>query len=839
MRNLKKVLALVLALVMSLSLVTIANASIDFTDADDVKYEEAVDVMSSIGVIEGFETGAFNPNGTLTREQAAKIITYMLLGSEAAEKLGPQNTGFTDVPSTRWSSPYIGYCVSLGIVNGNGDGTFSPSGTLTGYAFAKMLLVALGYGVNDEYVGAGWTLAVARDGMQIGLYDEVSVSNAVITRDEACQLAFDALNSSLVVWSELFNTYTAYSDLGSQKLLGTLGGNVFKLTATYKTDDFGYNTRAWRQDNKVVTDYYFYAEIIDTITDPTVTVGALLKDYTWQTSARNADGDLVNYTIPMYVNGEPVTADALPDLKAMNSDAKLLMSGYEMTLVDEDENGEIDKVVVTYEYLAKVTKVNAETASKDRSVNLTVYTEAGEVKVTEVETEDFAKDQYILVIPDFSLADMEKACTDPLEMKAAESFTGSVSAYYNDTVGPKDQPADPAKGVKNANGSVTVDGVKYTYNGIYAYDLALGNELSTEDDPYTLGSKASYTFYLDSQGYVIGAVVEDDAISDFAYVIAVGTDAFGNDNIVKVLKSDGTIGTYNVSSKSTATLVSTDKNAGEIYSYSINSAGEIVLDKLSGKYGQPINATTGQVNEFTKGSSVVSISAGGPIYANDETVFVYYTVSDSGKEDVKLYTGKDNAPSVSDGKAKDASAVYKLDSSDNQIAQYIVIKAAPETTVTDNYVYVLESSYMGTIKDKNDDDIHMYKVVMDGEVKVIAMDQKLGDNANGVYKYSVNTALFDGDSANSVEPGVYTVDLMTAATEVAYAQVAKSVISNTITTTAGKIYEISPDTEIIDIEDIDNVKFDETLDAGDTFVVVFEKSNNLYIAKSIYITKNK
>ena len=393
MRNLKKVLALVLALVMSLSLVTIANASIDFTDADDVKYEEAVDVMSSIGVIEGFETGAFNPNGTLTREQAAKIITYMLLGTEAAEKLGPQNTGFTDVPSTRWSSPYIGYCVSLGIVNGNGDGTFSPSGTLTGYAFAKMLLVALGYGVNDEYVGAGWTLAVARDGMQIGLYDEVSVSNAAISRDEACQLAFDTLRSNLVVWSELFNTYTAYSDLGNQKLLGTLGGNVFKLSPTYKVDGYGYNTRAWRQDNKVVTDYYFYAEIIDTVTDASTTAGSALKDYTWQTKDSNG----VAMKVPTIVNGTTESADTVAALKA-DSTAKFLKNGYVATLVDEDENGEVDKVVVTIEYLAKVTKVNAETASDKRSVNLTVYDTTGEVKVEKVETEDFEKDQYILVI---------------------------------------------------------------------------------------------------------------------------------------------------------------------------------------------------------------------------------------------------------------------------------------------------------------------------------------------------------------------------------------------------------------------------------------------------------
>ena len=57
-------------------------------------------------------------------------------------------------------------------------------------------------------------------------------------------------------------------------------------------------------------------------------------------------------------------------------------------------------------------------------------------------------------------ADNTDGFKEPLEMKAAEAVTGSVSAYYNDTV---------SDGSKNANGSVTVDGVKYNYNGIYAY----------------------------------------------------------------------------------------------------------------------------------------------------------------------------------------------------------------------------------------------------------------------------------------------------------------------------------------------------------------------------------
>ena len=828
MRNLKKVLALVLALVMSLSLVTIANASIDFTDADDVKYEEAVDVMSSIGVIEGFETGAFNPNGTLTREQAAKIIAYMLLGTEAAEKLGPQNTGFTDVPSTRWSSPYIGYCVSLGIVNGNGDGTFSPSGTLTGYAFAKMLLVALGYGVNDEYVGAGWTLAVARDGMQIGLYDEVSVSNAAITRDEACQLAFDTLRSNLVVWSELFNTYTAYSDLGNQKLLGTLGGNVFKLAATYKTDDYGYETRAWRQENKVVTDYYFYAEIIDTVTDPSVTVGALLKDYTWQTSTRNSDGDLVDYVIPTYINGEKemssatATFNTLAYLKGLKSTDKLLRNGYVMNLVDEDENGEIDKVVITIEYLAKVTKVNAETASDKRSVNLEVYDNSEKLTVLNVETEDFAKDQFILITPSTNGRDGFK---EPLEMKAAEVITGSVSAYYKDSV--KDNAKSP-------DGSVTVDGVKYNYNAIFARDnKAYGEELA--NDGYTLGEKATYNFYLDSLGYVIGVEVADDSISDYAYIIAKGEDAFKHENIAKVLLSNGTVATYTISSKSDddayddGTASDPCAGKGSIWGYSINSAGEIVLTELTGKYSDVANTT---INSFTKGTTYVTYDTSKFAYATDETVFIYY----NNDKVVGMYTGKDNAPNITN---KSASVAIKLDSKNVPYVQFVVVTAAPEALTSDNFVYALSDTYVGYSTDNNGDKAYYFEVIKENEKVVIATDKdKLVKGQ--VYNYGVKEDVFAGDSANNVLPGLY--DLTAMASGVATGVEVANINANVITDKSNTAYVISADTVIVDVDTDDSttsIVFEATVETGNVLTVVYDVVGGLKITKAIYITDTK
>ena len=89
MKNLKKVLSLVLALAMALSLMTAAFAAdaSDYKDYSKVTYKEAVDVMTAAGIFNGGDGNNFNPDATLNREQAAKIITYMLVGQAKADKL--------------------------------------------------------------------------------------------------------------------------------------------------------------------------------------------------------------------------------------------------------------------------------------------------------------------------------------------------------------------------------------------------------------------------------------------------------------------------------------------------------------------------------------------------------------------------------------------------------------------------------------------------------------------------------------------------------------------------------------------------------------------------------
>lgn len=211
----KKFISMALALVMTLSLctfVTVPEADA-FEDTGDLPQysKQAIDVIQKIEVMTGYnEDGVetFKPEATLTRQAAAKIICNMILGPVTAKALPTNESPFPDVtPGTEWAG-YISYCSHEGIIGGYSDGTFKPTGALTGYAFLKMLLGALGYSTQAEGFGGAtvtnWKVNVAKVALGIQLNKGITSDpdgehlDQGVTREDAAIYAFNTLQADLV-----------------------------------------------------------------------------------------------------------------------------------------------------------------------------------------------------------------------------------------------------------------------------------------------------------------------------------------------------------------------------------------------------------------------------------------------------------------------------------------------------------------------------------------------------------------------------------------------------------------------------------------------------------------
>lgn len=166
-----------------------------FTDSDSIQYVEAIDKLVSLGAIGGFEDGAFRPKDTLTRAQACKILTLLYDLEPASE-----DVQFDDI-SGHWAKSYIICCASLDIVDGYGGGKFGPDDAVTGDAWLKMLLCAVGFDAEAVgMVGAEWAKGVSAlsgtTGLEVGMASGYS-SNKAINREEACQLAFNSIENGM------------------------------------------------------------------------------------------------------------------------------------------------------------------------------------------------------------------------------------------------------------------------------------------------------------------------------------------------------------------------------------------------------------------------------------------------------------------------------------------------------------------------------------------------------------------------------------------------------------------------------------------------------------------
>ncbi|MBU5449402.1 S-layer homology domain-containing protein [Acetivibrio sp. MSJd-27] len=233
MKNLKKVTALVIVLAMALSSVAFAS----FSDvSEDASYNEAVQVMSSLGLLVGYEDGTFGPDKTITRAEFAAVIVRAL-GMEDAAKGASVNTIFTDVPADHWASGYVQIANQQGIILGYGDGNFGPDDEVLYEQAVKMIECALGYGVKFRNVADAYPtsyLAQANaDGITVGASGKIGdkASRAVVAR-----LVYNSLDVPMMVQKTIggsngdeFQVDDSTSLLYSKLKIAKVEGTVEKL----------------------------------------------------------------------------------------------------------------------------------------------------------------------------------------------------------------------------------------------------------------------------------------------------------------------------------------------------------------------------------------------------------------------------------------------------------------------------------------------------------------------------------------------------------------------------------------------------------------------------------
>ena len=362
-----------------------------FTDEADIQAKDAVNMLTSLGVIEGYEDGSFNPDGTVTRAEMAKMIFVVRNNTADDAAYADVTTYLTDI-NGHWAEGYIKFCESQGIIAGYGDGTFRPDETVTGVEAAKMLLVLAGYDEsNAGLTGTSWATNTLRHAGAAGILDNVSASlSSGLPRQWAAQMIANTLDADRVRWSNDSGTFDdvlnggiketvgrAYMDLySSVGVLVSIDRDTLHLTGIDAAEsdpvDSVWSGNQWTYDyetdfTKVGTDYSdlmgqkVKVMFKDGRNNSVLGVYAVSDNSTFTVNQNAVDVDagrlsidgtryaLESDGVTVYIDGEPedhlYTANSFKDEQSANV----------ITFIDSDGNNRIDTAVIVTYTVAEVT----------------------------------------------------------------------------------------------------------------------------------------------------------------------------------------------------------------------------------------------------------------------------------------------------------------------------------------------------------------------------------------------------------------------------------------------------------------------------------------------------
>ena len=767
MRNLKKILALVLALMMVVSVMVVASAA-SFNDYDDVDeidsdYAEAVEVLTNMGVFRGFD-GGFQPDTKVTRAEVATLV-YRILTADVNDKdvgLYEDYNYFTDVNAANWFAGYVNYAANGKYVVGVGEDRYDPQGNVTGYQLLVIMLRAIGYGKNGEFEGTSqWTINAATTAEQLGITDGLKTNlNKELTREEVAYVLFKAIQVDKVEYTTAFGyqnafgeTTIGYDEFGLEKTAGeitavnrkdntTTLGSTEVIKAGTPWTDIGYAAYAYTVPTAGAKTRTAVSDVV--ITGKSLAVNtAATPDGSFGSIKATATLDS-NYHV--YYNGVPLNkfydGQTVPatgywfdasDMELMNGRERVdIVNGLKVDFVDNDNGGKAEAVVFTEYTVAQV---------------------AGIANESNTGTNAYIPNTYY-----FSTMSLENDKT--VDVKADNMVSASTLAvgelvtyvqYAGDTYV---TVAPSASGVFTQINydRVTGNAISYVIGGTtyvkandeetpiaYVQDYYQGNDsvLTTND----VANKATLIVYTDPYGYML-YVDYAPVTAQYAYVVTnEDTDRIPGTTDTKVVYTDGSVNTLTISSAKVSTgsvMTDFDRNDTDLVDHIYTVAGSNLAYACDGHYSGSV---------YVNGTSYLEQGA---YLTNTSVVVDVRGVLSGTATSATVYTGYGELPTM-----YNVTMHYVTDARGFVTVAYLT--AGQNDASKEFVVYTTGANYFNGATNK-----YNLPVIMDGQKTTLDLTPgeyaMIGELGVGLYEYNINGTIKTFSGYTSFCEEWYSVD---------------------------------------------------------------------------------
>ena len=556
MKNLKKVLALVLAVVMIMGTVAVASAK-DYADVKaDSDYAEAIDVLSNLNILDGFKTGEtynFQPDGYFTRAQAAKIVAIVhnaatngkIKGQDAISSLysNAQNP-FVDCNNS-WALPFINYCRITGLADGMTKTTYAPERRLTGVQWLKLMLTTLNFDTAKEgYTGTGWDINVLNRANEVGLLEGLpegwkAIDN--IKRGEAAQILYNAMTSFLVEYGQVIKNGKAFDKAfianESVSASGFMLAQKMGVSVVRNTDSFRRPGYTWSDTNSGWSKFYMDApkaeyktavtmcDVLKVMGVPDTNGSKVIKldgisSRTKTTAGYKAEAALNYYAVDGYkmpVLNNPIYGTVLQHKQDKSCQSTSLDTWFQPVYGDQGDLTQVFKtedgwvITTIHTFLSEITSVrtlNRKDHATAAMATVRAWIDCNEEPVYDdivksatfgIDSTDYAVGSKLLLTMTFKKNEVENVLTE-------QNYTSDKVAVVSYKV--PETKVGKLTGASDLHypTTVSIDGTQYNANCRFIWG---------RDDAMKFANyNTRFTFYFDTYGNVIGCgPVTGDAVN--------------------------------------------------------------------------------------------------------------------------------------------------------------------------------------------------------------------------------------------------------------------------------------------------------------------------------------